>query len=281
MNILIFGGTTEGRVLSKKLAEKKKAEDSITVCVASDYGEKMMNNIPVNIHVGRLDKDQMIQFIEDGNYETIIDATHPFATEVTENIKASCKECDRRYIRLKRDEEKVSGQESDNILYCNSCIDAAEKLEALTRDSSDVGNSCDVGNKLRMLTKDSIDAEEKRKNVLLTTGSKELQCFVDSVDVKKLYVRVIPSDESINKALSSGISEDHIIAMMGPFSEETNIEHIQKYEIKYLVTKESGSGSGFHNKISAASKEGVTVLVIRRPDDNGYSISEVIDLMTR
>ena len=281
MNILIFGGTTEGRVLSKKLAEKKKAEDSITVCVASDYGEKMMNNIPVNIHVGRLDKDQMIQFIEDGNYETIIDATHPFATEVTENIKSSCKECDRRYIRLKRDEEKVSGQESDNILYCNSCIDAAEKLEALTRDSSDVGNSCDVGNKLRMLTKDSIDAEEKRKNVLLTTGSKELQCFVDSVDVKKLYVRVIPSDESINKALSSGISEDHIIAMMGPFSEETNIEHIQKYEIKYLVTKESGSGSGFHNKISAASKEGVTVLVIRRPDDNGYSISEVIDLMTR
>ena len=261
MNILIFGGTTEGRVLSKKLAEKKKAEDSITVCVASDYGEKMMNNIPVNIHVGRLDKDQMIQFIEDGNYETIIDATHPFATEVTENIKASCKECDRRYIRLKRDEEKVSGQESDNILYCNSCIDAAEKLEALT--------------------KDSIDAEEKRKNVLLTTGSKELQCFVDSVDVKKLYVRVIPSDESINKALSSGISEDHIIAMMGPFSEETNIEHIQKYEIKYLVTKESGLGSGFHNKISAASKEGVTVLVIRRPDDNGYSISEVIDLMTR
>ena len=281
MNILIFGGTTEGRVLSKKLAEKKKAEDSITVCVASDYGEKMMNNIPVNIHVGRLDKDQMIQFIEDGNYETIIDATHPFATEVTENIKASCKECDRRYIRLKRDEEKVSGQESDNILYCNSCIDAAEKLEALTRDSSDVGNSCDVGNKLRMLTKDSIDAEEKRKNVLLTTGSKELQCFVDSVDVKKLYVRVIPSDESINKALSSGISEDHIIAMMGPFSEETNIEHIQKYEIKYLVTKESELGSGFHNKISAASKEGVTVLVIRRPDDNGYSISEVIDLMTR
>ena len=268
MNILIFGGTTEGRVLSKKLAEKKKAEDSITVCVASDYGEKMMNNIPVNIHVGRLDKDQMIQFIEDGNYETIIDATHPFATEVTENIKSSCKECDRRYIRLKRDEEKVSGQESDNILYCNSCIDAAEKLEALTRDSSDVGNSSDAGNKLRMLTRDSSDAEEKRKNVLLTTGSKELQCFVDSVDVKKLYVRVIPSDESINKALSSGISEDHIIAMMGPFSEETNIEHIQKYEIKYLVTKESGSGSGFHNKISAASKEGVTVLVIRRPDDN-------------
>ena len=275
MNILIFGGTTEGRVLSKKLAEKKKAKDSITVCVASDYGEKMMNNIPVNIHVGRLDKDQMIQFIEDGNYETIIDATHPFATEVTENIKASCKECDRRYIRLKRDEEKVSGQESDNILYCNSCIDTAEKLETLTKDSSDAGN------KLRILTRDSIDAEEKRKNVLLTTGSKELQCFVDSVDVKKLYVRVIPSDESINKALSSGISEDHIIAMMGPFSEETNIEHIQKYEIKYLVTKESGSGSGFHNKISAASKEGVTVLVIRRPDDNGYSISEVIDLMTR
>jgi precorrin-6x reductase len=196
-------------------------------------------------------------------------------------MKASCKECDRRYIRLKRDEEKVSGQESDNILYCNSCIDAAEKLEALTRDSSDVGNSSDAGNKLRMLTRDSIDSEEKRKNVLLTTGSKELQCFVDSVDVKKLYVRVIPSDESINKALSSGISEDHIIAMMGPFSEETNIEHIQKYEIKYLVTKESGSGSGFHNKISAASKEGVTVLVIRRPDDNGYSISEVIDLMTR
>ena len=71
MNILIFGGTTEGRVLSKKLAEKKKTEDSITVCVASDYGEKMMNNIPVNIHVGRLDKDQMIQFIEDGNYGSI------------------------------------------------------------------------------------------------------------------------------------------------------------------------------------------------------------------
>ena len=130
-------------------------------------------------------------------------------------------------------------------------------------------------------------ADSKEGNILLTTGSKELGIFASKLDKKRLFVRVIPTESSIEKCRSEGIEESHIIALKGPFSEETNIEHIRKYNIKYLVTKESGAGSGFSEKMSAAydavyaikaaaEKEGVEVFIIRRPGDTGMSMEEVI-----
>ncbi len=341
MKILIFGGTTEGRVLSEKLS-KLNNEDSIIVSVASDYGEEMLRGIEgVSVHVGRLDKEQMAAFFRNNRIEVVVDATHPFATEVTENIKDACSETGVRYLRLRRADDKsrdTSGIETESgiisesgaeaelkskneskksginngpdedsfgtseilnrnrVIYYDTCLSAAEALagknealigesQALTGESqAPTGESQAPTGESQALTGESAvmgseqkaSADSKEGNILLTTGSKELGIFASKLDKNRLFVRVIPTESSIEKCRSEGIEESHIIALKGPFSEKTNIEHIRKYNIKYLVTKESGAGSGFSEKMSAAEKEGVEVFIIRRPGDTGMSMEEVI-----
>ena len=320
MKILIFGGTTEGRVLSEKLS-KLNNEDSIIVSVASDYGEEMLRGIEgVSVHVGRLDKEQMAAFFRNNRIEVVVDATHPFATEVTENIKDACSETCVRYLRLRRADDKsrdTSGIETESGIISESGAEAELKSKNESKKSGinngpdeDSFGTSEIPNKKRVLFFDTCEcaaealvgktealigesqaltgesqaltgglqasADSKEGNILLTTGSKELGIFASKLDKKRLFVRVIPTESSIEKCRSEGIEESHIIALKGPFSEETNIEHIRKYNIKYLVTKESGAGSGFSEKMSAAEKEGVEVFIIRRPGDTGMSMEEVI-----
>ncbi|MCR5149487.1 MAG: precorrin-6A reductase [Eubacterium sp.] len=248
MRLLIFGGTTEGRLLSERLGNNKKINDEIIVSVASDYGMEMLHGLPgIKVHVGRMDKKEMESFLREGVFDMVIDATHPFATEVTDNIKTACSKTGIRYIRLKRGEESGDDLKYERIIFCKSCEEAAEKLMII-----------------------------KEGNVLLTTGSKELECFTKRIAPERLFVRIIPTESSIDKCLLDGIEQEHIIALKGPFSEEINVKHIREHNISYLVTKESGTGSGYLDKIKASEKTGITVFVIKRPDDQGGSMEEVL-----
>ena len=55
------------------------------------------------IHCGRMDEREMVRFMQEGAYEIIVDATHPYATVVTQNIKAAVRQCGMTYLRLLRD----------------------------------------------------------------------------------------------------------------------------------------------------------------------------------
>lgn len=49
-----------------------------------------------------------------------------------------------------------------------------------------------------------------------------------------------------------------------------NLALLHQYQIRYMVTKESGASGGFSEKISAAKKAGVSVFVIENPEaENG------------
>ncbi|MFR8426277.1 MAG: precorrin-6Y C5,15-methyltransferase (decarboxylating) subunit CbiT [Roseburia inulinivorans] len=88
---------------------------------------------------------------------------------------------------------------------------------------------------------------------------------------ERLFVRVLPGTESIEICHKNGILGRQIIAMFGtPFSEEMNLALLHQYQIRYMVTKESGASGGFSEKISAAKKAGVSVFVIENPEaENG------------
>ena len=82
--ILIFAGTTEGRILSEHLAD---AGISQTVCVATEYGEKILSGGPVvTIRQGRMDCAEMEALMKTEQFSAVVDATHPYAAAVTENI---------------------------------------------------------------------------------------------------------------------------------------------------------------------------------------------------
>ena len=50
----------------------------------------------------------------------------------------------------------------------------------------------------------------------------------------------------------------------------------KKYNIKWLVTKDSGKNGGTAEKVGAAESAGVKTIVIKRPfEENGISMEEV------
>ncbi|MCM1253359.1 MAG: precorrin-6A reductase [Clostridium sp.] len=249
--IVIFAGTTEGRKLSEYLAEAGIVN---TVCVATEYGEIVLQKHPlVTVRQGRMNREEIESFLTEKNFSVVIDATHPFAEEVTHNIKAavenlSVHEIDICYLRLNREgiEQKEKSAE-DNIRYFETneaCAKALENTEG---------------------------------NILLTTGSKELAVYCISEKIKhRLHVRLLPDADNIALCTKQGICGKQIIAMQGPFTAKMNEAIIQQYQIAHFVTKESGMSGGYQEKLEAIQRMGIQGYVIRQPQkEDGYSFPEL------
>ena len=250
--IVIFSGTTEGRMLAQTLSENGI---QCIVSVATEYGEIVMPEMEgVTVHKGRMDLGEMQKFITQSEVASVVDATHPFATAVSENIRESLKNTEIPYIRLQREtsdialnKDTIQENHSDVIL----CSDATECADFLSFTDG---------------------------NILLTTGSKDLATYSRKEALKdRLFVRVLPGLESLSLCEKNGICGKQIIAMQGPFSLEMNRALIRQFDIKYLVTKESGRTGGFLEKIKAAEAEGITACVIGNPEkqNSGDSFAQV------
>ena len=247
--ILIFAGTTEGRRLSECLAASGIYH---TICVATEYGEIVLKeNLFMTVHRGRMDGDQIKEFIQNGKFKAVVDATHPYADIVTENIKTAMEGMNIPYLRLKREMDR--SQKEDNV-FCFQSNEACAKA-----------------------------LEDIQGNILLTTGSKELAKYCVSENIKsRLFVRVLPGLESLSLCIEQGIKGKQIIAMQGPFSTEMNEAMIRQYGISCLVTKQSGASGGYFEKLAAAKKTGISVFAIGHPEeDAGYSFHEVCSELER
>ena len=239
--ILLFAGTTEGRKAAEFLSLSGIKTDVLT---ATEYGKSIIdnNNDFINTISGRLDENEMEKLITENKYKLVVDATHPFAQNVTENIQNACKNTKTEYIRLLRN---TSDKENLNCVYVENHFEAAEYLK------------------------------NKEGNVFLTTGSNNLKDYTEDNSLKeRVFVRVLPLAESLDKCLKSGINPAHIICMQGPFSEAFNIACIKETNSKFIVTKQTGSAGGFDEKISAAVKAGAKAVVIKAPEEEGISFDE-------
>ena len=87
--------------------------------------------------------------------------------------------------------------------------------------------------------------------------------------------------ESLERCLTLGYPQKHIIAMQGPFSREMNLATLREIGAGLLVTKDSGETGGFPEKLAAAQDAGATVIVISRPSTGrGMRYREVVSLLT-
>lgn len=248
--IVIFSGTTEGRKLSSLLSEANIAHD---VCVATQYGADVMEESAfAKVHTGPMDVDEMKAFLKRNGYtssDLILDATHPYAMQASENIAAAAKSTDIPYIRIIRERAKTE----DAICYDS----AASCAQALRNEDG---------------------------NILLTTGVKELHEFCTHIPEEmkgRIYVRILPSEESIKACRTEGIDPGAIIAMQGPFTIEMNRAVFAQYGIRHLITKESGTAGGFPEKLQAAEEEHVKCHIISRPgEEEGISVYEAYEQIT-
>lgn len=262
--VLIFSGTSEGRRLAGQLIEN---EIAVTVCVATDYGQEVMEqeeeNPLLKVHRGRLDLPQMEKLIGSRSWSAVVDATHPFAQQVTKNIAQACANQGCKLLRLLRQkEEKMDseeGRQQENqtgashipqakIIYVDSVEEAADYLN------------------------------QTQGNIFFTTGSKELPKYLSIIeDISRVYVRILPDSTQLEQCRSLGLKGKQIICMQGPFSEALNTAMLQDIRASVLVTKETSHAGGFSEKLRAAAQTGAEAVVIRRPCEHGYSMKQILE----
>ena len=237
MKLVIFSGTTEGREFSRAAAALGAA---VTVCVATDLGAEEQGSAPgVTVHAGRLDADEMAALLRDA--ALCVDATHPYATEATHNIRAAAGMAGIEYHRLLR---RASTLPAGSVV-----LPGAGEAAAYLAD--------------------------KAGRILLTTGAKELPAFA-SLDPARLYPRVLPTLAGITACEAAGVPHRNIIAMQGPFTLGLNVALMRQFEIDYLVTKDGGAQGGFAEKAEAAAQCGAQLIVLRRPDEQGETAETIL-----
>ncbi len=230
--VLVFAGTTEGRELAELLAD---SNIKCSVCVATDYALELMNDKRLDVHCGRLTEEEMEVLMRDGKFDVVVDATHPYAQIVSQNVRQAADKESISLIRLRRSTESAE----------EGFVSFKTHEECSTWLSFQTGN------------------------ILLTTGSKDLGSYAKNETIKNhLFVRVLPGEESIRLCTANGITGRQIIAMQGPFSAQMNECILREYSIDWMVTKISGHAGGFEEKIEAAKKAGVGICAILPPTEN-------------
>ena len=238
--VIVFAGTTEGYELCRFLSEH---QIFVYACAATEYGGKALTETPyLHIHTGRLSREEMEAFFLKEAPNFVLDATHPYAAEVTDNIKSACEKTGFFYQRVLREQ----GRQAEKAVYVESTEAAAEFLNTT------------------------------EGNVLLTTGSKELKKFLGVKDYKeRLYARVLSLPSVMEECSAAGFEGKHLIGMQGPFSRELNEAMLRQFHCRYLVTKDSGKAGGFQEKIDAAFSCGAIPVIIGRPlKEEGLSLVE-------
>lgn len=228
--ILVLGGTSD----SLKICEALNAvQKDYMVSVTTDYGKQLSLKVTDRILEGRMDEAAMISLLKRENITCIIDATHPYAIEVSKNGMTSAEKLKLPYIRYERP-SLLEQVDYEGLYVVNNTAEAI----AL--------------------------AEEIGENIFLGTGSKTLGEFVKALPHKNLIARVLPTSEVIKECEDLGLNPDHIIGMKGPFSEAMNEMCYAHYHIDCMITKESGQEGGFLEKIAPCKKMGIKTIVIKR-----------------
>ncbi len=223
LRVLILGGTTDAYALAAQAIKIPHLE-----IITSLAGRTRQPVMPTgNFRIGGFGGEAgLIEYLRQMEIDVLIDATHPFAAQISENAANSANKIGIPYLMLVRPAwEQVEG---DNWLEVESIETAATSL----------GNQAE--------------------RVFLTVGRQELAAFAHLHHIWFL-MRMIdpPTDDAI-------VPQGEILCDRGPFSLDNEREILRKYNIQTIVSKNSG-GNATYPKIIAARELGIKVVMVKRP----------------
>ena len=246
--IFVAAGTQDGRELAGALLQ---VGYEVTASVVSSYGEKLLKQYPrLIINDKPLDEEALEDYIRQHGVRLFVDASHPYAANVSENAMRACRAANIPYIRYERASVPVDYDKAYPV----------ESYEEAANTAACLGTT-----------------------VFLTTGSRNLKTFVfsDALKGHTIIARILPTAGVLKECEELGLTPKQIVALQGPFSEELNIALYRQYGADVVVTKNSGEIGGTDTKITAAKKLGLPVVMIDRPkldyDVIAYTFEEVLN----
>jgi precorrin-3B C17-methyltransferase len=228
----VFSGTSDGNELARELAVNC---GPVVISTATAYGGEVARAICPGVTVleGRHGVEARRRALLASGARVIVDATHPYAQLMSEQLIGLSEALGIPYLRF----DRPSTLDPHGALLCDSAADAAERAIAAGQ------------------------------RIFLATGSKDLATFLraPNADQRQWFVRITPEPELLQRAIDLGVPRGHILAMQGPFSEEFNVALWRDQRIDCVVTKDSGEAGGYSAKVRATVALGIPLLVIQRP----------------
>lgn len=201
--ILCLAGTSDARALAVEIQE---AGHSIIATVVTDNAAIELRRQGLQVHIGRLTKDDFVEFLAQHQVKIVVDASHPFAEEASKNAIEAAKIVGVPYIRYERESQVF---EESGLTVVDS-YEAAATLAA-----------------------------EKKGVIMLTTGSKTLQIFTkELLDLPntRILARMLPRKDNMEKCEELGIAQKDIIAIQGPFTKEFDMALYKQYGVTLMIT---------------------------------------------
>jgi len=237
--ILILGGTTEGVQLAHTLADQRPDLD-VTIALAGIT--RAPSDMPGYVRLGNFGGAQgLAKFIHERAIKAVVDATHPFAAQITQNAVEACTQLNVPRLRLDRPQWILPP--NTDVVFVPDAVEAA-RLVARTSDSA-----------------------------FLTIGRKALSAFEGLHNVK-LLVRLIEEPQT-----PLNLGDANIVVGHPPFDAGSEEALMHEHQIDTLVSKASG-GEITRPKIDAAAKLNARIILIRRPPPpDGDRVSSVEDTL--
>ena len=223
LRVLILGGTGDASKLVARVANIAGIE-----AIASLAGRTLAPHTPVgNVRIGGFGGViGLVNYLQEMKIDILIDATHPFAHQISENAAAATWEVGiPRLMVIRPPWQKL---ETDNWLEVENNLDAANALE------------------------------NQSQRVFLTIGRQEIGTFAHLHKIWFLMRMIDPPNADV--IVPPGL----ILYDRGPFTLTSEEEILLKYNIDTIVSKNSG-GSATYPKIIAAQKLGIKVVMVKRP----------------
>ena len=234
MRLLILGGTTEASALARQIASCPGLEPVLSFAGRT----RNPSPPPIPFRVGGFGGFTGLKaYLIERKTEAVIDATHPFAAQMSRNAVAACRTLGLPIAGLSR----PAWRQQDNDRW-TSVADMAGAVSALG---------------------------DRRRRVFLTIGGMQLAEFA-RVPQHWFLVRTIDPPDGV-----SALPHHRLILARGPFSVEDEIALIRDEGIDTLVTKNSG-GSATEAKIEAARTLGIEVIIVERPTPETYPVFHTV-----
>ncbi|WP_039657937.1 cobalt-precorrin-6A reductase [Clostridium tyrobutyricum] len=245
-------GTSEGKDILSRI---NTFTDDIFISTATEYGGSLLKDYKYKyLNHSPLDFDGFIKVFEEKHINVLIDASHPYAVDVSQNAMKACRQLSIEYIRYERPSCIKDFKSNEKVIEVKGYEELHKKLLKI------------------------------KGNILDTTGSKNLRLMMDMKLKNRIVHRVLPLVNVLKKCSEIGIKIEDIIAIKGPVSYELNCAFIKDYDIEAVILKDSGLKGGTHDKIKACLHMNVYAFIIGRKKMNYNNvfndISKMIDYIT-
>jgi precorrin-6A/cobalt-precorrin-6A reductase len=235
--VLILGGTAEAKLLAGKMAGDQRFMTELSLAGRT----KAPAPQPVPFRTGGFGgADGLAAYLRDNGISLLIDATHPYAAQISKNAAEAAAISGVPLVALRR--SPWERQAGDRWIEVETIDEAVTALG------------------------------EAPRRVFLTLGRQELLPFERAPQHHYLIRSVDPVEPPLS------VADATYLTLRGPFIEADEAALLKEYRIEAIVAKNSG-GPASYGKIAAARALGIAVVVIRRPDLPQVNAVETVEDM--